>query len=345
MSTAMAESYETSTFIRKYPSTQVDEPLFFVAKRYTPPSPSSTGLTLLFFHCTGSHKEVWEPIIQSIFAKARGTHSSALAIREAWTWDWQTHGEAGRLNAAVIARTEKHIIAWELAYGIKKFAATEAVFKGHTLVGISHSSGGATLLHTTIDGADSGLQYKTLIIMETSMLTRESVTHELDEQMLTLRNMIVRRKNSWITREEAKRYFQARLPWKKWDPRSLDLLVEHGLMEQTVQNPDGTTTTQVTLCCSPFQEGAAYHGHGEIHYSGAERLATLDPELPIHLIYVTPAETMPELLRNSVLQLREYASVQFLPNVGHLLIQENPDLVSTLICDILAGQSTAQAKL
>ncbi|OSD07214.1 alpha/beta-hydrolase [Trametes coccinea BRFM310] len=339
-------SYETKTIIRKYPSQHVDEPLHFVAKRYIPTNPSPTGLTLLFFHCTGSHKEVWEPVIQRLFELARQGPSKGFAIREAWTWDWQTHGEAGRLNAAVIACTKEHIVASELVYGVKRFAATEGVFEGHTLAGVGHSSGATSLMLTTVDDAQPGLKYKAIIIMEPSTLTRESATEgDIHEKMRALRGMIEKRRNTWKSREEARRYFQARLPWKKWDPRTFDLFLNNALMEQTVQKFDGTTASQITLCCAPFQEGAAYYGHGEIHYAAAERLGTLNAEIPVHVVFVTPAETMPETQRNSVLQLRKFASITLLPNVGHLLVQEKPDMVTSLIYDKLAGVPAAQAKL
>ncbi|KAI9058368.1 alpha/beta-hydrolase [Trametes sanguinea] len=336
-------SYETKTFIRNYPSQHIGEPLHFVAKRYVPANSSPTGLTLLFFHCTGSHKEVWEPVIQGLFSG----HPTGIAIREAWTWDWQTHGEAGRLNAAVIARTKEHIVASELVYGIKRFAATEGVFKGHILAGEEPSrrifvADTDHSMLTTVDDAQPGLRYKAIIIMEPSTLTRESSTQgDIHVEMRVLRGIIEKRRNTWKSREEARQYFQARLPWKKWDPRSFELFLIFDKRARTTASWNKLATRWI----DDNLQGAAYYGHGEIHYAAAERLGTLDPNIPVHVVFVTPAETMPETQRNSVLQLRKFASITLLPNVGHLLVQEKPDMVASLIYDKLRSISASQAKL
>ncbi|OSD07221.1 hypothetical protein PYCCODRAFT_1463520 [Trametes coccinea BRFM310] len=326
----------------------IDEPLYFVAKRYVPPNSSPTGLTLLFFHNTGSHKEVWEPIIQNIFEQAsNGTHSKSVGIREAWTWDWQTHGEAGRLNAAVVARAKKHIVLAELAHSIKRFAATEGFLHGHNLAGIGHCSGGTSLVLTTIDDAQPGLKYKVMIIMEPSIVARESAIQDLHDHLKGLRAMVERRRHTWKSREAARRHFQGRPPWRKWDPRTLQLFVEHGLTERLVQNADGSSAIQVTTCCSPFQEGSAYYGaeSNEDHYAAAETLKTLDPDLPVHMLFVTPPEVWPEYQREAALRLRKFASVKLIPNVGHFLVQEKPDMVASLVYDTLIDQAATQAKL
>ncbi|KAI8969639.1 alpha/beta-hydrolase [Trametes punicea] len=332
---------ETSTIIRTYPSEQAGKPLYFVAKRYVPTSCSVRGLTLLLFHCTGSHKEVWEPVIHKIFEKSSNASSGALDIREAWTFDWQCHGEAGRLNAAVLAGLDTHIVASELVDGVKKFAS-EGVFDGHSLIGIGHSSGATSLVLTTVNDTQRGLMYKTLIILEPAMLTRESVRRtgwDMHRRMLAMQASIVKRRNTWASREEAKTYFEARLPWKLWDRRALDLF-------QTVENTDGTAMTRVTLCCPPFQEAAAYYGHAEIHHAAAERLQTLDPGIPVHMIFAAQPEVVgPDYVRKSLVQLRKLASLQFIKGVGHLLVQEKPDMVASLLIDILEGKAVIRHNL
>ena len=52
---------------------------------------------------------MWEPVIQSIFDRTAKTQNSTTAIREAWTFDWQSHGEAGRLNRDYLARLDAHV--------------------------------------------------------------------------------------------------------------------------------------------------------------------------------------------------------------------------------------------
>ena len=88
-----------------------------VAKRYTfgNSADNSEGLTLLFAHCIGSRKspsftrmtcqgkhievdkEQWEPTITQIFHRQQHK-DAAHRVREAWSFDWQNHGDAAVLN-------------------------------------------------------------------------------------------------------------------------------------------------------------------------------------------------------------------------------------------------------
>ncbi|KAG5341574.1 hypothetical protein C0989_009276 [Termitomyces sp. Mn162] len=90
------------------------------AKRYTSRFSSRNGLTLLFAHCVGSRtfttahapcfiraeldsldKEQWEPTIEQIF-RLQQQKDQRDRIREAWAFDWQSHGDAAIINARVL---------------------------------------------------------------------------------------------------------------------------------------------------------------------------------------------------------------------------------------------------
>ncbi|KAI0335894.1 alpha/beta-hydrolase [Cubamyces sp. BRFM 1775] len=344
-------SCETTTVVRKYPSEYSPEGLYFVAKRYVAHSSSEQGLTLLFFHCTGSHKEVWEPVIQTIFDRIGNIRSPRTAIREAWTFDWQSHGEAGRLNRNFLVHLDVHVLATELVNGVKRFATTEHPFDDRTFVGIGHSSGVTSMLLTTLDDALPAIPYKALIVMEPSALTREVVRRtgmDMYDRMRTLGKAIQKRCDNWSTREEAKAFFRKRMPWKAWDERALELFLENGLVELPAQNNDGatvTTATRVYLSCLPYQEGAAYYGHSDIHHVAAERLQTLDPNVPVHFMFSAREEVIPKYFRDSLLALRHVASLQFIPNSGHLVVQEKPDEVASAIVRVLEGNTGLRANL
>lgn len=109
-------------------SRRLQRDLHFVAKRYVPPAHGSApdGATLVCFHGSGSRtcatlclssplpscsltscpdrpstdKEVWEPVLGRIFAAA--ATNTRLRIREAWTFDMQSHGASARLNSHVL---------------------------------------------------------------------------------------------------------------------------------------------------------------------------------------------------------------------------------------------------
>jgi len=73
--------------------------LKMTGKRYTTSFSKNNvrGLTFLFAHCVGSHKEQWEPVIADIFTHQQ-TMDKTHRIREAWSFDWQSHGDAAVLN-------------------------------------------------------------------------------------------------------------------------------------------------------------------------------------------------------------------------------------------------------
>lgn len=81
------------------------------------------GLTLLFFHCIGGRmslslsdfastsysvavadKEQWEPVIAYLFDRQQKLNPGQHRIREAWAFDWPTHGDAAVLNRELLGK-------------------------------------------------------------------------------------------------------------------------------------------------------------------------------------------------------------------------------------------------
>jgi hypothetical protein len=73
-----------------------DYPFLITTKRHVAANAPQDGLTLLFTHGTGFHKECWEPAIQHLYDSTQG-HGS-VKIRECWTIDAPNHGESAVLN-------------------------------------------------------------------------------------------------------------------------------------------------------------------------------------------------------------------------------------------------------
>lgn len=76
-------------------------PFLVTMKRYLNLGDEQNGFTLMLTHGTGFHKEVWEPIIERIFATANAK-PDGLRIRGAWAIDAPNHGDAGTLNVALL---------------------------------------------------------------------------------------------------------------------------------------------------------------------------------------------------------------------------------------------------
>ena len=87
-------------------------PFYITAKRYrsTDHASAKSGtrantrapVTLLLMHSTSFHKEIYEPMLASLFSHA--SQDGAPHIREAWAVECPNHGASATLNAALLLR-------------------------------------------------------------------------------------------------------------------------------------------------------------------------------------------------------------------------------------------------
>ncbi|CDO75137.1 hypothetical protein BN946_scf184772.g4 [Trametes cinnabarina] len=332
-------AYRTTVVAPLFPSSRAREGLRLVAKCYTPERGNAHGLTLLFFHCAGSHKESWEPMLAELLsAKSHGHRIPA--VREAWSFEMQNHGEAAIMNDAALKAIGSPLTVEEWAEGVKRFVAS-GVLNGHKLFGVGHSLGGTTLLLSVMPGPDGlpGVKYDGIVLVEPSLITREAFDANLEEREGALRDMseaISRRRDTWNSREEAHKYFQKRLPWVMWHPRVLELYVRYGLREVQGQG-------KVTLCCTKDQERATYL-HAEPHFVVLDTIRDLPPSVPLHFVLGGRVDLIPEYIHESVINLRKVASVQKVPDGGHFVVQENPQGLASALGQILLGTQAAGTK-
>ncbi|KAG1717808.1 hypothetical protein EDD22DRAFT_989837 [Suillus occidentalis] len=107
-------------------------PASMTAKRYYTSSSDPQGLTLLFAHGIGAHKEHWEPMLRTCSSKC---------IREAWCFDWLNHGDAAVINkTALKRRSAGDVSIAEWAAAIASFVKSPFL-RNHRLVGLGHSAG------------------------------------------------------------------------------------------------------------------------------------------------------------------------------------------------------------
>jgi hypothetical protein len=109
----MAESF---TF-KAPPGLHGQAPLRMTAKRYIDGRQSKDGLTVLLAHGTGTreshrgpsytvaHRRAdmqdrghWEPMLRNLF-EVQSTKNAPRRIREAWAFDWHTHGDSAVLDS------------------------------------------------------------------------------------------------------------------------------------------------------------------------------------------------------------------------------------------------------
>ncbi|KAJ3929465.1 MAG: Alpha/beta hydrolase fold-1 [Lentinula lateritia] len=248
-------------------------PLLSTVKRFWNPSwigsNSPDGLTLLFTHGTGFHKEQWEPTIDYLLELIRVNtasgssaqrrsgpncrNSNNIKIREIWTIDAPNHGDAGVLNEKSLRNGyEPAFPKWqEYAHNIHAFLTGRGQtllgtylksdseddrtvipnfdFSNHTIVCIGHSIGAISLL-LSLDLAPSIESH----INISSMIFIEPMT--MPPTLASFQDLAEKlasgsrsRRDVWPSAEEAYKMFKTRRTWRSWDDRVLKIFVDTGL--------------------------------------------------------------------------------------------------------------------
>ncbi|KAF9449728.1 alpha/beta-hydrolase [Macrolepiota fuliginosa MF-IS2] len=310
--------------------------LKMTAKRYRIPNPypPKDGLTLLFFHCIGAHKEQWEIAIAFLFKQQMSLIAGQCKIREAWAFDWPTHGDAALLNRELLQKRTDSVSVYDWVPGVVQFVRSEHV-RGHRLVLCGHSAGASTAVHTAVEfypNLDS-VGITSVILVESTLVTRELFDTHFKDQMAQMDSDISAtslRRDRWISRQDALSYFQKRFPWNMWDPRVVRSFIEHGLYELA----DGT----VGLKCDKKHEAEGFPDV-DPHFEGIIRLSELCHALPVHVVWGTRNDRVPEFIQDSlsdVAEGRPTASVTKVKRCGHMIVQEQPLGLAQVIHDILS---------
>ncbi|KZW02333.1 hypothetical protein EXIGLDRAFT_734477 [Exidia glandulosa HHB12029] len=285
--------------------------LKMAAKRYRN---SSTGgkYVLVCAHATGMTKELWEPTISAVLALSK---SNGVPIREVWSVDWPNHGESAIINQAALKSYDQPILVQHWAAAISKFASS-AIPSDCYVVGVGHSAGGTAILFSSL----TSMPKSSLILVEPVLITPECFEEHKEERTVAtgmVAQFTLRRKTSWPTRDDARKYFAARLPWKIWDRAVQDAYVEHALRPAD----DGNS---VTLKCSKEQEASSYT-EMQPHIDGAGKLSEIRDATMVHFILGQRDDSMPRYAHDSIITGQKTASVQWIPNAGHLVSRSSLD--------------------
>ncbi|KAG5652706.1 hypothetical protein H0H81_004019 [Sphagnurus paluster] len=201
--------------------------LKMTAKRYTSgkSSENSRGLTLILTHCIGSHKEQWEPAIERMFELQR-SKPPHQRIREAWSFDWQNHGDAAVLNREALLKRPQGVSVYEWATALAEFLQSPQM-RGHRIVGMGHSAGAGAVMLAAKDFPPTNLPYAAIVLIEAAMVTRAVFNSQLEDRMEQMNfavNATLTRRDTWESRETAAAWLAKRYPWSEWDPRVVRLL-------------------------------------------------------------------------------------------------------------------------
>ncbi|KAJ7050359.1 Alpha/beta hydrolase family-domain-containing protein [Mycena amicta] len=328
-----ASVFECPQNVRDNPGRRLKMSVKRYALRESLPSSSgsSLGLTLLFAHCIGSHKEQWEPTLERIFA----LHAQDGLVAEAYAFDWQMHGDSAVLNRELLGTSASRI------YGVSATEWAEAIgalvgswMQGKRIVAIGHSAGAGTMILST-KHLPSSTAYTALIAIEPTVIPAELFYRQLDERLSTMEFVVsatLTRRETWPSTEAAFAWMRKRAPWSEWDERVLRRLVDYGL--ETLPDSKG-----VRIKGDRKQEALSY-SEPQPHFEAATLLASRPIAGKVHFIWADAQDhpLVPYFVQDALVV--GAASVQKIVG-GHLLVQESPDELATAICAILAGVATA----
>ncbi|KAJ3551980.1 hypothetical protein NM688_g4398 [Phlebia brevispora] len=286
-------------------------PVKMAARRYIPQgAPDSiSGLTLLFAHGIGSHKEVWLPIIESFYQQSAAPGVRPPDIREIWLLDCQNHGDSALLNDPIMPWSDF------LRNGLKR-----------SLISARNISRHIALFVLVIPEELSRSPEDVLAWRETVNFTSKAASKRRDE---------------WDSSQDAFRYLTKRFPWNTWDERIVRVfavghtfarLLEHGV------RPIRKGDSSVTLKCPRHLEAQSYNVHEEYVFRAMDEIERLCDRVAIHVLFGEYADFVPEYGKTCVTNMRsgrKVASLTFIPEAGHFVTQQKPDAIATRLLQIM----------
>jgi len=204
--------------------------------------------------------------------------------------------------------------------------------KGHRIVPLGHSAGAAAVMLTTKEMPPGAFSYTAMVLIEPTLVTRELYDSQLEDRMASMDFAVAStsaRRDLWNSKADALAYFSKRIPWGMWDPRIVRLYTEYGLEEL----PSG----KVTLKCDRKQEAVSFPDV-EPHFEGAVHLGRICHAVPIHIIWGTRNDLVPDFIQDSLSDASKgciVASVSKIEDAGHMVVQEQPDRLAQAISKIL----------
>ncbi|KAJ3552510.1 hypothetical protein NM688_g4115 [Phlebia brevispora] len=298
------------------------------ARRYLPSgsSLSAAGLTLLCLHGIGSHKELWEPILENVFQHRCAADAKLPSIREIWLLDCQNHGDSALLNAS-IEWSKESLFSTEWAAAVAFFH--ETYLKSHRVVCVCNSGGAlAALGSVRYLHHWRAIPYEAAILVEPTVAPRSTTPEDLDawiERLKATSRAAIRRRDVWNSYQDAFAYFTKRYPWKEWDKHMVQLFVEHGL--RPIRDDD----LRVTLKCPKHLEADTYGVPAEIVILAMEEIERLCDKIPVHILFGEYDDFMPEHCKTYIRDMGcagRITSVTSVPEAGHFVALEKPFAVA-----------------
>ncbi|KAF7187187.1 Abhydrolase domain-containing protein mpaH [Pseudocercospora fuligena] len=215
---------------------QEDELLLSV-KQYKPQRlPKSGDVTIIAAPAVGLPKEVYEPLWDALFVQME---KQQIGIRGIWIADYVDQGASNLLNEGKLGNEPSVFDHSRDYYNLVNHFRREMPLP---LVGIGHSLGGAVLTSLS-------LMHPRLF---SSLSLVEPALNPVPIDPVQIGVMAVAfRKDIWPSRKAAMTEIERLPQYRSWEPRSLELFKQFGLVAlDREQKPEGS----VTLATSRHQE-------------------------------------------------------------------------------------------
>lgn len=257
-------------------------------------SRGKTRPSLLFAHATGFCGEVWRPV------------RSLLSDYDRTSLDFRGHG------ASASARTVRSW--WEMASDVLAVSERAADVPDQVLIGVGHSMGGASLVMAELlrPGTFAGL------VLVEPIIFAPPYRRDPDHPLVTL---ALRRRDRFASRAAVLDSYGSKPPFSPWHPDALAGYIEGGFVE----GHDG-----VRLACSPRAEAEVFTAASA--HAAWERLAEID--LPVTILYGHDTDTYPPGHGEALADRFPDAEVRAVPDTGHFLPMEMPEVVAEAVRSI-----------
>ncbi|KAF8149537.1 hypothetical protein B0H34DRAFT_734214, partial [Crassisporium funariophilum] len=173
------------------------------------------GVTMVFAHPIGFHKETWEPVFKHLVEITEAS-TSTIHIEELWSLEAINHGDAALLNGSHVpklpdrsdyGRDLANFLIYHLPNGAQTYGEDIPMELPHgfspdrTVVAVGHSLGGDA---TALCGISYPALFSSLILMETTLFPPSNNDSERKPAIVS---STLGRRSSWASRQEARKAF------------------------------------------------------------------------------------------------------------------------------------------
>ncbi|KAN0076730.1 hypothetical protein V8E55_010585 [Tylopilus felleus] len=304
---------------------------------------SQSGLTLIITHGVSGHKEQYHTTITRLLSHR---DSATYDIREIWSIDFPNHSEAATLNRRLLdeykAKGARHKVdgtctIMDIAAYLHAFLSLPR-WRGHTVVGMGNS-GSCTIWVHTLTKFTPVYPYALILLEPTVMFPSMSPTDPRSIHGAANVRGARTKRDTWTSRAEFRDWLtkSGRSIWSRWDPRVLDLYVEHGFEDVVTQDGKTHITTRVRN-----DEEAPMYECSE-HTIEPSRLAAVCTALDevgkrgVHIIWAEFEEFISKTAKAEILDAAEHrvTTQRTVKGSGHLVPQLKPDALGDAMHEAL----------